>query len=468
MKRILLILWLAASLASGGCKAQMRTVFEPVRFEDGTPVEGDPEADALFEQDKFLTDTTFTAKGDTLFIVRHASAYVRMQLEGLPAGAGIDRIMLAPVDGEVSYLPAEIHEAGSMTLWMAKEPGTLPEAAAIAQGADGRFWSVRLPGMDLEPGIAYRWTGTFLPPDAPAAGIKATALPQTPLDIPSGEYSGITWIAANYYAVVSDSMTGGGLLTLHLPMDRDGRIGGAAISPMNGTERSKSNKPDNEGVAFTDGKLYVSTEKQTIREYDADGRPTGMQFDIPGDMGPGAIVANMGFEALSYGNGLFWTTTEGPLKKDTFFPRLLRLQSFGRDGKPAGRYFYQMDDPTRTKAGALAYVHGVPALAALDDGRLLVLEREVHVPDGGFFDKLRSSFTRMQLFLVDPVHDTAGILRKTPLCSFRTGAMDLANYEGMCLGPTLPDGSRTLVLIADSQNGSGGLTGEFVKVILLR
>jgi hypothetical protein len=38
----------------------------------------------------------------------------------------------------------------------------------------------------------------------------------------------------------------------------------------------------------------------------------------------------------------------------------------------------------------------------------------------------------------------------------------------MCLGPTLPDGQRTLVLIADSQKGSGGLTNEYVKVILLR
>ena len=45
--------------------------------------------------------------------------------------------------------------------------------------------------------------------------------------------------------------------------------------------------------------------------------------------------------------------------------------------------------------------------------------------------------------------------------------MNLANFEGMCLGPTLPDGSRCLVMIADSQKGSGGLTQEYVKVILL-
>ena len=92
----------------------------------------------------------------------------------------------------------------------------------------------------------------------------------------------------------------------------------------------------------------------------------------------------------------------------------------------------------------------------------------MYVPQGGFWDKLQKSFTSVNLYLVDPVHDAAGILRKSLLCSFRTGALDLANFEGMCLGPTLPDGQRSLVLIADSEKGSGGLTQEYVKVILLQ
>ena len=72
------------------------------------------------------------------------------------------------------------------------------------------------------------------------------------------------------------------------------------------------------------------------------------------------------------------------------------------------------------------------------------------------------------IYVVDPVNDTAGLLRKSLLCTFTTGALNLANFEGMCLGPVLPDGRRTLVLIADSQKGSGGLTNEYVKVILFR
>ena len=38
---------------------QKRMIYEPVRFEDGTPVSDDKEAEALFEKDAVQTDTTF-------------------------------------------------------------------------------------------------------------------------------------------------------------------------------------------------------------------------------------------------------------------------------------------------------------------------------------------------------------------------------------------------------------------------
>ena len=461
-------------LAAAGCKAQpQRTVFEPVRFEDGTPVEGDPEAEALFAQDKFLTDTTLTEKGDTLFTVRHASAYVRMQLDGLPADAGIDRITLVPMEGEPTVLPITSPETGSPVVWMAKTPGGLPAAAVLAETADGRFWSARLPRRDLHAGTAYRWDAVFVTPEAPAPGLAARPLPTTALpDIDAGEYSGITWLQGNRYAVVDDNLKGGGIVLFHIPIDDSGHVGSVSMQPAEGTKNATGKAQDCEGIAYvaSAGTLFVSTEKQEIRAYDLAGKATGKLLRVPEDMKAGHIASNRGFEALTYDDatGLFWTTTEAPLKKDTFHPRLHRLQSFTQDGSPAERFLYQSDAPTKSEANTLAYVFGIPALAALPDGRLLVLEREVYVPRGGFWDKLQKSFTKINLYLVDPVHDTAGILRKSLLCTFTTGALDLANFEGMCLGPTLPDGRRCLVLIADSENGSGGLTQEYVKVILLR
>ena len=75
--------------------------------------------------------------------------------------------------------------------------------------------------------------------------------------------------------------------------------------------------------------------------------------------------------------------------------------------------------------------------------------------------------SRTLLYRVRPQADPAGILGKELLASFTTSALNLANYEGMCLGPVLPDGRRTLLVIADSQGGMNGLTGEYLKVLLL-
>ena len=200
---------------------------------------------------------------------------------------------------------------------------------------------------------------------------------------------------------------------------------------------------------------------------------------MPSDIAKAGISnANGGFEALSYNavTGYFWTTTELPLQKDGFLPRLHRLQSFNEELAPTERYLYRMDAPLQTNVESGAtYVHGISAMTALDDGRLIILEREVYVPPRTGSESLlerltiaTNSLTNTKLFLVDPAHDPAGILRKSLLTSFSTNGFNLANYEGMCLGPTLSDGSRCLVLIADSQGGMSGLTSEYLRIITFR
>ena len=123
-------------------------------------------------------------------------------------------------------------------------------------------------------------------------------------------------------------------------------------------------------------------------------------------------------------------------------------------------------------------------MTALDDGRLIVLEREVYVPVAEPQEILARAFTNAKLYVVDPSGDPSKVLSKQLLCEFETrivlimAGIDvaLANYEGMCLGPRLPDGRRCLLLIADSQAGMASLAAkigrktlirEFVKVLLL-
>ena len=191
------------------------------------------------------------------------------------------------------------------------------------------------------------------------------------------------------------------------------------------------------------------------------------------------IYPNKGFEALTYNasTGLFWTTTEGPLKEDGEQSVVRYLQSFDLSLEPQAVIHYEMDRPRKSLAeskDAQAYVHGISAIAALDDGQLIVLEREVFVPKGGFLKMALESFSVTSLYLVNPAEAVfadgwrCGHVSKRLLCSFATGALGLANYEGMCLGPKLLDGRQTLVLIADSQGGSKGRVLEYVKVIALK
>ena len=132
MKKSLLPILLVLSM-SLGCKAQPHgTVYEPVRFEEGTPVDAAAEGvEDLFAQDRFLTDTSVTAKGDTVFVVRHANAFVRLEVDGL---AGVDKVTLVPMEGEPMDLAAP--ETGVLTLWMTRAPGRLGAAAVIAETAD--------------------------------------------------------------------------------------------------------------------------------------------------------------------------------------------------------------------------------------------------------------------------------------------------------------------------------------------
>ena len=324
-------------------------------------------------------------------------------------------------------------------------------------------------------------------------GIWVTELPQQLLlHVPPGQYSGITHIAGDRYAVVDDKLPGGGIVFFEFPVRKDGSVRTARVrrTVPEATLTASEVGLDNEGVAYAGGMLFVSAEKdQSIREYDLDGRPTGRAFPVPADMGVSAIIGNAGFEALTYcaETGSFWTTTELPLKADGRASCLHRLQRFDDGFQTAERYLYQTDAPSKSEAetsSATAYVFGIPALTALDDGRLIVLEREVYVPVGTPQDIMRNSFSRVKLYVVRPAGDGRGVLPKQLLCSFETRislnatgvGVALANFEGMCLGPRLSDGRRCLLLIADSQAGMGDLaarlglktlTNEFVKVLLL-
>lgn len=299
-----------------------------------------------------------------------------------------------------------------------------------------------------------------------------------------GNYSGITHVRDNVYAVVDDKDVVDGFKFLTLDIDSvNGKVRHAAMQEPEAMARRraegvKTNR-DCEGVAYFNdhNTIFVSgEEEQRILEYSLDGMPTGRELAIPSIMTRDKIVSNLGFEALTYNatQQRFWTTTESTLPadgknasaKNHGVHNHLRFVSFDTQLQPRESYVYEMDLPkaTNTKANSIL---GVPSLIALDDGRLIVMERE-----GCFPRKEYGSWVQIKLYMVNPkVEQPVALdtpmrdvnpdtyMKKELICSFitrlRIGKMNLSNYEGMCLGPKLADGRQTLILIADSQNGLG-------------
>ena len=86
---------------------------------------------------------------------------------------------------------------------------------------------------------------------------------------------------------------------------------------------------------------------------------------------------------------------------------------------------------------------GVSDLCALEDGTLLVLERELS-------RKGVDPAYRVRIYAVRPGRDepfdVERPLAKKLLFDADTGS---ANYEGVCLGPVLDNGERVLVMVSD-------------------
>jgi hypothetical protein len=189
----------------------------------------------------------------------------------------------------------------------------------------------------------------------------------------------------------------------------------------------------------------------------------------------GISYGNRGFEALTYNakTHRFWATTENTLRADGERPSIrkkianrLRLQNFGDDLQPKEQYWYVTDSSALESTKGKSTL-GVSGLAALDDGQVIVLEREVRKTPKGI-----GSFVHVKLFMVNPQLQQAGdTLSKQLLTEFRTSInlskRSFANYEGICAGPRLADGRQVLLLVADSQKQYKGYLKDWFKTIVI-
>ena len=346
-----------------------------------------------------------------------------------------------------------------------------------------------------------------------------------PKTVAAGNYSGIAHLHDDIYAVVSDKSDSALYFNFRIQVNpKTGepeqvenlgfteRIDGTLNDgkPWQGLEKGF----DHEAIVkVSDSTLVIASEGYCrLKEFpilptSADAAKVGYQQNLWESRWPSAdFYPNYNFESLAFDSvrQYLWTIPESTLRKDgqpatpqnglTNQLRLMRLDwgkmkenpnkeayneqvSSKKDSRYMMTYAYQMDQPSTHKKADI-YVMGVSELCALPDGRLLVLEREAFIP------KIKiGTFCKCKLYLINPLNseefsmkekfssDTP-FLKKRLLTEWKTGLSlskrSFANYEGMCLGPKLEDGSQVVILLSDSQDQYAGVLKDWFKTIVIR
>ena len=346
-----------------------------------------------------------------------------------------------------------------------------------------------------------------------------------PKTVAAGNYSGIAHLHDDIYAVVSDKSDSALYFNFRIQVNPktgelervenlgfNERIDGTLNDgkPWQGQEKGF----DHEAVVkVSDSTLVIASEGYCrLKEYpilpiSADTAKVGYQQNLWESRWPSAdFYPNYNFESLAFDSvhQYLWTIPESTLRKDgqPATPqnglanqlRLMRLDwgkmkedsnkeeyseqvSSKKDSRYMTTYAYQMDQPSTHKKADI-YVMGVSELCTLPDGQLLVLEREAFIP------KIKiGAFCKCKLYLINPLNseefsmkekfssDTP-FLKKRLLTEWKTGLSlskrSFANYEGMCLGPMLEDGSQVVILLSDSQDQYAGVLKDWFKTIVIR
>lgn len=232
-----------------------------------------------------------------------------------------------------------------------------------------------------------------------------------------------------------------------------------------------------------DGSIWYTSEGDVpaglppfVRHAKADGTflselPLPAMFNVPAD-GKAGPRNNQSFEGLSLapdGNSL-WVSMEGPMIQDGALPdprtgAVNRITHFGRDGKVLGQYAYPLDAiPASPGKGKFAD-NGISEILALSDTRVLVMERSgVQADDGTYQD-----FVRIYEITTDGASDIQNLatlngaaytlLKKRLVLDVNELKLPrVDNLEGISLGPVLPNGHASLVLVSDDNFGKDQVT----------
>lgn len=313
----------------------------------------------------------------------------------------------------------------------------------------------------------------------------AEVLPQRDLSkwkVPAGNYSGITPLGNNRFAVVSDKAPSLGYFEWEILQDsltgQVTQVSALGFRPLQSRKKQPEDVLDVEDLVFDAqrGAVWIANEgDQTLTAYEIATQQRAATMDIPPCFSRDSIFANLGFEALAHNPRaqLWCSTSESPLRGDAsarpehLLPKMpLNLRLILWDSTFTARRIVPYRIATsQLSRQARYYLQGVPALCFLPNGSLLVMERELSVPRRYLGAKCS---IKLRLVVPDAPSEVVDVgTWCTHLCVFRRS---FANYEGMCLGRRLADGRQTVLCVSDAQGGAGRCgvhLRDFLRVVVL-
>jgi hypothetical protein len=348
-----------------------------------------------------------------------------------------------------------------------------------------------------------------------------TVLPKNRINgVPVGGISGITYDRRSdrFFAVSDDRSDLGPARFYQLKLNLDGsnpqspKLGSVAVEKVvtvtapDGNPYAKGTV-DLEGIAMSPRQsVFISSEGVAdqgiapfINEYDLESGQLKGQLPVPErfvpkvvEGQPRGVLNNLGFEALTLNlpgftpNGSFlepfrlFAATESAIAQDLPPERPITPETPTATPAPetppppipVRLLHYLIGDTLPTLLAEHLYLLEPSPPLALGNGltEILVLDQ------GGHFLSLERVFgpqgfdVRVYQFVIGSATDTSGFtalrgdlegiqpVRKQLLLDLKELGIKLDNLEGMTLGPRLPDGSQSLVLVSDDNFGEGQKT----------
>ncbi len=298
-----------------------------------------------------------------------------------------------------------------------------------------------------------------------------------------GGLSGIDYdpTSNSYYAISDDrsALNPARFYNLNFNFDQNS-VSGVAFNTVTTLQRPDgtafpANQVDPEAIRFdrSTGKFFWSSEGERVlpsnlqnpfvREMNADGS-FSRELSTPTRYNPTAgnfgIVRNLAFESLtlSTDGATVYTATENALLQDgpqagVGVASPSRVLSFNKATGAAGAEYVYVTDPVlvpTVPAGQFA-TNGLVELLAISPTEFLSVERSFSTGVGNSIKIYKTSIlgaTDVSAFDTLPGSYTA--MTKELLFNLDTIGITLDNIEGISLGPVLPNGSRSLVVVSDN------------------